>query len=648
MCEESPDDMERLTAGLRSPVTRPGAAEPQDARWGAGRRRFVAGVSLLWVVAAVVGMLVTQGRSAGRSRSAATAAVGPQDELLTQDVQSKFNLDLEFKEKVVAEAKEAFEQAIEQEKDAKIQEIVKILEGRVVTSLGKQIDKKLPLELEPSGLGIMPRYFDRTCVRGSLGPGEQVLLFYHDDDMVDDIPNTAEEIAAGFQNDNAAFVGNRRLQSMRLTGVRMCLEESHAPGSDCKRICYKAVEGDWSYDGPGIAAGMANDWQKLTYALSGQIDNGLPGQGTHGNFVEALLRDRHCLSTNKSDSPMYCWMCPAKYDHGAAGKMGQWARESGNWHVWGYGMTLDRTSIGDELRWQDKECNDNAGPWDTFYVVGEVEQEPTSTPSPIVPTTTTPPTTTTLAPATTLPPTTTAGQSTSLFCFSVMNIHNYELGMMRSQLSTGAGIFGCEGWSVFSDEKTWLSPGPPVRIENTVLNIKVQAKTGVSTHFLNTDVFATAWNMIRQEGKYKQHGWTVKVDPDAVFFPARLREHVRTVPYFPNGVYVLNCLFTDHKFWFFGAIEVISTKAVDAYFAGSDVCMRELDRGELGEDTWLRKCLDKLHVSNTQDTGLLSDGYCNEAPSPCVSGKVTFHPFKSPDAYFQCYKEAMQSGAEGR
>merc|ERR1711920_1208916 len=196
----------------------------------------------------------------------------------------------------------------------------------------------------------------------------------------------------------------------------------------------------------------------------------------------------------------------------------------------------------------------------------------------------------TTAPVTTSPPaktTTTAARSDSLFCFSVMNAANYELSLMRSQLSKGAGIFSCEEWSVFSDKATWLSPGPPVRIEATVLDVRVKASAGTSTHFLNTDVFVRAWAKIREEGKYRDHDWVVKVDPDAVFFPSRLRKHVADISKdaYPEGAYILNCHYTDGKYWFFGALEVISRQAVETYYAGSERCMKELDRGVLGEDT---------------------------------------------------------------
>lgn len=234
--------------------------------------------------------------------------------------------------------------------------------------------------------------------------------------------------------------------------------------------------------------------------------------------------------------------------------------------------------------------------------------------------------------------------STSLFCWLVMRPEGYELSLVRSQLAKGAGIFACDGWSVFSDVKTMLSPGPPVRLDSSTIHISTNSASGSSTHFLNTDVFTAAWDRIHTDGKYLDHAWVVKADPDAVFFPERLRSHVQSQhPLAGVGMYLLNCKYHDGNFWFFGALEVLSRGAVATYFKGKDTCMNSLNRGELGEDTWLRKCLDMLGVGNADDIGLLADGYCDEAPSPCISGKVAFHPFKNPDSWFVCWNEAQKS-----
>merc|ERR1711915_755216 len=88
-----------------------------------------------------------------------------------------------------------------------------------------------------------------------------------------------------------------------------------------------------------------------------------------------------------------------------------------------------------------------------------------------------------------------------------------------------------------------------------------------SGSFLNSDEFTESWNKVRMDGKYIHYAWTVKVDPDAVFIPERLRIHVMNLPKIPdNGLYFLNCKYHDGNFWMFGAIEVLSKDALKTYF----------------------------------------------------------------------------------
>mmetsp|Transcript_22712 Transcript_22712/g.51950 ORF Transcript_22712/g.51950 Transcript_22712/m.51950 type:complete len:403 (-) Transcript_22712:96-1304(-) len=226
----------------------------------------------------------------------------------------------------------------------------------------------------------------------------------------------------------------------------------------------------------------------------------------------------------------------------------------------------------------------------------------------------------------------------TLFCFSIMRHKGYELGLVRTQLAQGVSIFACDAYTVFSDVKTWLTPGPPVRIDSTILRTSLSAQPGVKEHILNTQIFLQAWTQLKEERKYEKYEWVVKVDPDAVFFPERLVKHLnRAAPNGGRSMYFLNCKFS---FGLFGALEVLSRRAMDDLLGGQERCKRELPWKEYGEDLYLRKCLDLLKVERVQDFDLLSDGYCNTVPAPCVSGRAAFHPFKNVDTYLQCLKEA--------
>lgn len=261
----------------------------------------------------------------------------------------------------------------------------------------------------------------------------------------------------------------------------------------------------------------------------------------------------------------------------------------------------------------------------------------TTTPTTMTVTTTETPSSTETSTSTTRT-TTTFLPYPSLFCFSVMRAEGYELSLVRSQLAQGASIFGCESWAVFSDVKTWLTPGPPVLMESTVLNTSLKVSTGRVEHLLNTEVFIQAFDNVCKDPRLRVHDWVVKIDPDAVFFPERLKQRIMHVaPARSGALYFRNC---KAGFNLFGAIEVFSQSAMEIYAAGIELCKGNLSWREWGEDLWMRRCMDFLEVLGVDDFELLSDAYCGEQPSPCQSGRVAFHPFKAPETYFHCWREA--------
>mmetsp|Transcript_99387 Transcript_99387/g.290113 ORF Transcript_99387/g.290113 Transcript_99387/m.290113 type:complete len:427 (-) Transcript_99387:207-1487(-) len=256
--------------------------------------------------------------------------------------------------------------------------------------------------------------------------------------------------------------------------------------------------------------------------------------------------------------------------------------------------------------------------------------------------------TTTVTTRTTLPPTTTLTTRTTtttyfptLFCYSIMRSDGYELGLVRTQLSKGVSIFACESWRVYSDVKTWLTPGPPVRLDSTVLKVGLQAKAGVKEHILNTEIFLQAWQQAWDENLIQSHEWSVKVDPDAVFFPDRLQRRLGKFVKAPGAsLYFLNCKLS---FELYGALEVFSKGAMEDFFKGLDRCKSDLPWTTYGEDLFMRRCFDHLGIEHVRDYGMLSDEYCAVKPFPCVADSAAFHPFKASETYFKCVAEAREA-----
>lgn len=243
----------------------------------------------------------------------------------------------------------------------------------------------------------------------------------------------------------------------------------------------------------------------------------------------------------------------------------------------------------------------------------------------------------------------------TLFCFSVVRRFSYELNNMRTALAKKTSIFDCNDFVVFSDQVYMLTPGIPVAgwgdlqfvsdvapVQTVLLNhdLTTHPKPGSLEGILNTQIFKQAWKQINEDGRFRHYDWTVKIDPDAVFLPQRLISDLKNIaaPSDNPRLYIVNCKIS---FGLFGAIETFSRMALEKFIAGEQRCLQELNWQMMGEDLWMRRCFDLLGVDHSEDFNMLSDGYCSDEPSPCQSGKVAFHPFKSALSYYQCYNEAI-------
>lgn len=221
-----------------------------------------------------------------------------------------------------------------------------------------------------------------------------------------------------------------------------------------------------------------------------------------------------------------------------------------------------------------------------------------------------------------------------------------EVSLMRELLRKSQGIFLCDSYSVFSSEDVELSAGPPVRIGTEIIG-SVECEYGGEFNLaLNSEVFVRVWKKVFSDKLYEQHGWTVKVDPDAVFFPDRLLWQVKDSNSSDN-FYLNNCDQGLH-----GPIEVISLGGMRVFADGIDKCVDELQHefSWAGEDVFLRHCLGVLKVNRVDNWAILDEEVCfygDPVGQGCYSGKVAFHPFKDADSYFHCVDQALEPKEKG-
>lgn len=121
----------------------------------------------------------------------------------------------------------------------------------------------------------------------------------------------------------------------------------------------------------------------------------------------------------------------------------------------------------------------------------------------------------------------------SIYCFALMLPFGYERGLLREQLLQAIGIFICDDFTVFSNETMhighWNQTGPIVA--TSVVKGSLQCPLGGKWHTaLNTEIFLRIWAAVVALGAFRRHDWTVKADPDSVFFPERLRSLLSRAP----------------------------------------------------------------------------------------------------------------------
>jgi len=243
--------------------------------------------------------------------------------------------------------------------------------------------------------------------------------------------------------------------------------------------------------------------------------------------------------------------------------------------------------------------------------------------------------------------------SPSLFCTAMCQPHGYEHGLLQAQNAQGKlGLFGCNEWDIYSNESLQISATGEHPVRKTLLiNGSLTAETG--GHWgtaLNTDVFIRFWDAVLTNKKAWECDWTVKVDPDTMWVPVRLRALLRThegplgQPEPKGGHYLNNCHVGLH-----GPIEVLSKRALGNYKGGKDKCQKGKVSKIGQEDLWLRQCFKELGIEAVKAYNLMLEATlaCQEVASaenpdrpPCFSAQVAFHPFKSTTTWMRCHEEA--------
>jgi len=243
--------------------------------------------------------------------------------------------------------------------------------------------------------------------------------------------------------------------------------------------------------------------------------------------------------------------------------------------------------------------------------------------------------------------------SPTLYCTTMVQPSGYELELLRAQYEKGKlGMFACNSFSLFSNESLRISPpGQHPVIKTGLINGSLSATMGGHWHTaLNTGVFIKFWDKVVHDPKAWEADWIVKVDPDTMWLPERLRVLLSTSvgplgqPEPDAGIYLNNCHVGMH-----GPIEVLSRRALSTYKKGRQECATG-KVSKIGQEDWfLRECFEELGVLRVDAYNLMLEATlaCQEVASaldpdrpPCFSPQVAFHPFKNIHTWMRCNQEA--------
>lgn len=241
----------------------------------------------------------------------------------------------------------------------------------------------------------------------------------------------------------------------------------------------------------------------------------------------------------------------------------------------------------------------------------------------------------------------------TLYCWTLIKPGTYEEGLLADQFSKHLSLFACEESTILSNQVINIAPGLSTEVVDISLDCNSGGEFGTA---LNLNIFIQAWKRIVELAIFQAHEWTVKGDPDAVFFADRLKGLLPHHPEEAKGVYLNNCKYGMH-----GPVEVFSRNAVNALNNNWQACQEHFNGVcggdcEWGEDIFVDQCLMKVAgVRRDDEWSLLVEDHCGSADpgatvvwdtSKCDGTHVAFHPFKDTGSWNQCLSNAWGAAAQ--
>jgi len=245
----------------------------------------------------------------------------------------------------------------------------------------------------------------------------------------------------------------------------------------------------------------------------------------------------------------------------------------------------------------------------------------------------------------------------ALHCIVLFRAFTYEQELLELQYSRNAGVFSCDSYALYSNQLVEIKPGVVTRRVSSAMMAEMG---GMFITALNLGIFLALYRQVILDAEFMSASWIVKVDPDTVWSPQRLRPVLKEMSWgvMGDGIYLNNCHDGLH-----GPIEIFSSSAFYALGENAKSCADHMDKEECtehcegvwsqtkvcngpctqwwGEDIWADQCLHRFtKAKRVLIKTVLQEAHCKpHIPdwSSCDDpNTVAFHPFKSPEEFENC------------
>ena len=202
-----------------------------------------------------------------------------------------------------------------------------------------------------------------------------------------------------------------------------------------------------------------------------------------------------------------------------------------------------------------------------------------------------------------------------LFCYTVARPRGLEVDLLNLQWRRSLGVFGCDGFAVFSNTSNastnWVSTSTIRGNMDVLISPRARHGNWDFGNALNAPLFIQIWQAMDIDHLRSRYDWVIKLDPDTVFLPSRMRNLITTsicrsvrdmdrlvltVGDTPLRVHTQPC-------WITGPLEAMHISAMRLFQRSLRSCVKLFPPHDFGEDIWTLHCLCSTAVSEHVQLG---------------------------------------------